>query len=47
MPRAPRIAWLVIALLAQTFAMPSAIGSPWGDLKAEFDRICGQMQVAP
>jgi hypothetical protein len=47
MPRAPRIAWLVIALLAQTFAMPSAIGSPWSDLKAEFDRICGQMQVAP
>ena len=78
MPRAPRIAWLVIASLAQPFFMPLAVageplvkplpeikaqvetegggekratrswlGSPWGDLKAEFDRICGQMQVAP
>jgi len=78
MPRAPRIAWLVIASLAQPFFMALAVGSeplvkplprieaqvetegggekratrswlgsPWGDLKAEFDRICGQMQVAP
>jgi hypothetical protein len=23
------------------------LGSPWGDLTAEFDRICGQVQVAP
>ncbi len=78
MSLAPRIAWLVIALLAQPFAMPPAVGSeplvnlpprieaqvetegvgakratrswlgsPWADLKAEFDRICGQVQVAP
>ena len=78
MPRAPRIAWLVIASLAQLFAMPLAVGSeplvkllplieaqvetegggekratrswlgsPWGDLKAEFDRICAQVQVVP
>jgi hypothetical protein len=78
MPRARRIAWLVIASLAQLFSMPPAVawephakllpqieaqveaegagekpatkswlGSPWGDLKAEFDRICGQVQVAP
>ena len=78
MPRAPHIAWLVIALLAQPLSMPLAadreslvkplpqikaqveteavgekqatrswLGSPWSDLKAEFDRICGQVQVAP
>ena len=78
MPRVPRIAWLVIALLAQPLSMPPAVagesfvkplpqtaaqaetegvgekqatkswlGSPWDDLKAEFDRICGQVQVAP
>jgi hypothetical protein len=78
MPRVPRIAWLVIASLAQPFFMPSAVGSEplvkplpqieaqvateevgeqratrswlgssWGDLTAEFDRICGQVQVAP
>ena len=78
MPLAPRIAWLVIVLLAQPFSMPQAadpeplvkqlprvkaqvetegvgekratrswLGSPWSDLKAEFDRICGQVQVAP
>jgi hypothetical protein len=78
MPLAPRIAWLVIASLAQPFFMPPAagseplakplpqikaqvetggvgekratrswLGSPWGDLKAEFNRICGQVQVAP
>ena len=77
MPRVPRIAWLMIASLAQPFSMPPAVageplvkplpeikaqaktegvgekraarswlGSPWGDLKAEFDRICGQVQVA-
>jgi hypothetical protein len=28
-------------------ATRSWLGSPWGDLKAEFDRICGQVQVAP
>jgi hypothetical protein len=28
-------------------ATKSFLGSPWGDLKAEFDRICGQVQVAP
>jgi hypothetical protein len=28
-------------------ATKSWLGSPWGDLKAEFDRICGQVQVAP
>ena len=28
-------------------AKRSWLGSPWGDLKAEFDRICGQVQVAP
>jgi hypothetical protein len=27
-------------------ATKSWLGSPWGDLKAEFDRICGQVQVA-
>ena len=27
-------------------ATRSWLGSPWGDLKAEFDRICGQVQVA-
>ena len=78
MPRAPRIAWLVIASLAQPFSLPLAadweplpellpqikaqveteevgekratrswLGSPWADLKAQFDRICGQVQVAP
>ena len=78
MPRAPRIAWLVIASFAQPLSMPPAVagepipellpqtkaqveiegvgekratrswlGSSWGDLKAEFDRICGQVQVAP
>ena len=78
MPRAPLIAWLVIAPLAQSFSMPPAVdgeplvkplprievqaetegvgekratkswlGSPWSDLKTEFDRICGQVQVAP
>ena len=78
MPLPSRIAWLVIASLAQLFAMPPAVGSeplvkllplieaqvetegggekratrswvgsPWADLKAEFDRICGQVQVAP
>jgi hypothetical protein len=78
MPRAPRIAWLVIASLAQLLSMPPAVaeeplvkqppqikaqaetegasekqatkswlGSSWADLKAEFDRICGQVQVAP
>jgi hypothetical protein len=78
MPRAPHIAWLVIALLAQPLSMPLAadreslvkplpqikaqveteavgekqatrswLGSPWSDLKAEFDRICAQVQVAP
>ena len=68
MPRAPRIAWLVIASLAQPFyvapavgaeplvktegadeqrAVRSWLGAPWGDLVAEFDRICGQVQVAP
>ena len=25
----------------------SWVGSPWSDLKAEFERICGQVQVAP
>ena len=78
MRRAPRIAWLVIASLAQPFFLPSAVGSeppekplprieaevetvgageqqaskswlgsPWGDLVAEFERICGQVKVAP
>ena len=78
MPRAPRIAWLLIVLLAQPLSMPPAVagephvkplpqikaqveteavgekratrswlGSPWSDLKAEFDRICAQVQVAP
>ena len=78
MPRAARIAWLVIASLAQPLFMPPAVareplvmllpqikaqaetegvgeqrdtrswlGSSWGNLKAEFDRICGQVQVAP
>ena len=78
MPRAPHIAWLVIALLAQPLSMLLAadreplvkplpqikaqvetervgekratrswLGSPWSDLKAEFDRICAQVQVAP
>jgi hypothetical protein len=78
MPRVPRIAWFVIATLAQPLFMPPAVGSEplvellpqikaqaetegvgekratrswlgssWGDLKAEFDRICGQVQVAP
>ena len=78
MPLPSRIAWLVIASLAQLFAMPLAVGSeplvkllplieaqvetegggekratrswlgsPWGDLKAEFDRICAQVQVVP
>ena len=28
-------------------ATRSWLGSPWGDLKAEFDRICGRVQVAP
>ena len=28
-------------------ATRSWLGSPWADLKAEFDRICGQVQVAP
>jgi hypothetical protein len=28
-------------------ATRSWLGSPWVDLKAEFDRICGQVQVAP
>jgi hypothetical protein len=28
-------------------ATKSWVGSPWADLKAEFDRICGQVQVAP
>ena len=28
-------------------ATRSWLGSSWADLKAEFDRICGQMQVAP
>ena len=78
MRRAPRIAWLLIASLAQPLSMPPAVageplvkpppqikaqaetegvgekratrswlGSPWADLKAEFDRICAQVQVAP
>ena len=63
MPRASRIAWFVIASLAQPFFMPSAVaGEPpvkplppieaqaetdWADLKAEFDRICGEVAVAP
>jgi hypothetical protein len=78
MPRAPRIAWLVFASLAQPLFMPPAVageplvkplpqidaqaetegvgkkraarswlGSSWADLKAEFDRICAQVQVAP
>ena len=78
MPRAPRTACLVIALLAQPFFKPPAVageplvkplpqidaqaetgevgenratrswlGSSWADLKAEFDRICAQVQVAP
>ena len=63
MPRAPRIAWLVIASLAQPLLMPPAVAeeplvkplpeveaqaeTDWADLKAEFDRICGQVQVAP
>jgi hypothetical protein len=28
-------------------ATRSWLGAPWYDLKAEFDRICGQVQVAP
>ena len=28
-------------------ATRSWLGSSWSDLKAEFDRICGQVQVAP
>ena len=28
-------------------ATRSWLSSPWVDLKAEFDRICGQVQVAP
>ena len=28
-------------------ATRSWLGSPWSDLKAEFDRICAQVQVAP
>jgi hypothetical protein len=28
-------------------ATRSWLGSSWADLKAEFDRICGQVQVAP
>jgi len=28
-------------------ATRSWLGSSWGDLTAEFDRICGQVQVAP
>ena len=28
-------------------ATRSWVGSSWSDLKAEFDRICGQVQVAP
>jgi hypothetical protein len=78
MPLGPRIAWHVIASLAQPFSMPPSVdseplanqpprikarvehagvgekqatrswlGAPWGDLKAELDRICGQVQVAP
>ena len=47
MPRVPHIVWLVIVLLAQPLAMPAAADSPWDDLKAEFDRICAQVQVAP
>ena len=78
MRRAPRIAWLVIVLLALPFFMAPAVGSeppakplpeikaqvevegvgenhatrswldsPWGDLVAEFERICGQVKVAP
>ena len=78
MPRPPRIAWLVIVLLALPFFMAPAVGSeppvkplpetkaeleakeideqratrnwldsPWGDLVAEFERICGQVKVAP
>ena len=27
-------------------ATRSWLGSPWGELKAEFDRICGKVQVA-
>ena len=28
-------------------ATRSWLGSPWSDLKADFDRICAQVQVAP
>ena len=28
-------------------ATRSWLGSSWSDLKAEFDRICGQVQIAP
>ena len=33
--------------IGEKLATRSWLGSPWSDLKAEFDRICGQLQVAP
>ncbi|MCO4811984.1 MAG: hypothetical protein KC572_10300 [Gammaproteobacteria bacterium] len=33
--------------VGEKLATRSWLGSPWSDLKAEFDRICGQLQVAP
>ncbi len=35
------------AEIADERAPESRLGAPWEDLKAEFDRICGQVQIAP